>query len=52
MIYCFAWTVFYFIAGSVLAIASVSHPLAGGWAVAAVSYSFFMFFFPIIFIIN
>lgn len=50
MIYCFAWTIFYFIAGSVsdfadffpfppfhrLAIASVSHPYAGGWAIAAV----------------
>ncbi|KAL3077288.1 hypothetical protein niasHS_013277 [Heterodera schachtii] len=35
MIYCFAWTIFYFIAGSVLAIASVSHPYAGGWAIAA-----------------
>lgn len=40
MIYCFAWTIFYFIAGSILAIASVSHPLAGGWAVAAVSFCF------------
>uniref|UniRef100_A0A914HW22 MARVEL domain-containing protein n=1 Tax=Globodera rostochiensis TaxID=31243 RepID=A0A914HW22_GLORO len=35
MIFCFAWTIFYFIAGSVLAIASVSHPYAGGWAIAA-----------------
>jgi hypothetical protein len=36
MIYCFAWTIFYFIAGSVLAVASVSHPHAAGWAIAAV----------------
>lgn len=58
MIYCFCWTIFYFIAGSVfaltysfflapsfypfpyfplrLAVASVSHPRAAGWAVAAV----------------
>uniref|UniRef100_A0A915DCB6 MARVEL domain-containing protein n=1 Tax=Ditylenchus dipsaci TaxID=166011 RepID=A0A915DCB6_9BILA len=35
MVYCFAWTIFYFIAGSVLAVASVSHPHAGGWTVAA-----------------
>ncbi|KAI1718659.1 membrane-associating domain-containing protein [Ditylenchus destructor] len=35
MIYCFAWTIFYFIAGSVLAVASVSHPHAAGWTIAA-----------------
>lgn len=35
MIYCFAWTIFYFIAGSVLAVASVSFHGAFGWAVAA-----------------
>jgi len=35
MIYCFAWTIFYFIAGSVLAVASVSIPHAFGWAIAA-----------------
>ncbi|CAK5084616.1 unnamed protein product [Meloidogyne enterolobii] len=35
MIYCFSWTIFYFIAGSVLAVASVSHYHAAGWAIAA-----------------
>ncbi|KAH7728744.1 synaptophysin/synaptoporin family protein [Aphelenchoides avenae] len=35
MIYCFSWTIFYFIAGSVLAVASVSFHGAFGWAVAA-----------------
>lgn len=37
MIFCFAWTIFYFIAGSVLAVASVSHRYTVGWSVAAVS---------------
>jgi hypothetical protein len=36
MIYCFSWTIFYFIAGSVLAVASVTHRHAAGWAIAAV----------------
>jgi hypothetical protein len=40
MIYCFSWTIFYFIAGSVLAVASVSHRHAAGWAIAAVSHGF------------
>ena len=40
MIFCFAWTIFYFIAGSVLAVASVSHRYTVGWSVAA----FFAFF--------
>ncbi|KAE9551764.1 hypothetical protein FO519_005043 [Halicephalobus sp. NKZ332] len=36
MIYCFAWTIFFFIAGSVLAVASVTFKGAAFWAVAAV----------------
>ncbi|CAD5206237.1 unnamed protein product [Bursaphelenchus okinawaensis] len=35
MVYCFAWTIFFFIAGSVLAVASVSHRNTTGWALAA-----------------
>jgi len=35
MVYCFAWAIFYFIASSVLAVASVSHYHATGWAIAA-----------------
>ena len=38
MIYCFAWTIFFFIAGSVLAVASVTFKGAAFWAVAAVSF--------------
>lgn len=35
MVYCFAWAIFYFIAGSVLAVGSVSHYHATSWAIAA-----------------
>uniref|UniRef100_A0AC34Q8L4 MARVEL domain-containing protein n=1 Tax=Panagrolaimus sp. JU765 TaxID=591449 RepID=A0AC34Q8L4_9BILA len=41
MIYCFAWTIFCFIAGSVLAVASITFKGAAFWAVAAVSQVFF-----------
>jgi hypothetical protein len=35
MVYCFAWTIFYFIAASVLAVAAASYRGTFFWAVAA-----------------
>ncbi|KHJ86324.1 synaptophysin / synaptoporin [Oesophagostomum dentatum] len=35
MCFCFAWTIFFFIAASVLAVAAARFTATGGWAVAA-----------------
>ncbi|CAJ0566649.1 unnamed protein product, partial [Mesorhabditis spiculigera] len=35
MVYTFIWTIFFFIAGSVLAVASVQYAQTAGWAIAA-----------------
>ncbi|VDO69080.1 unnamed protein product [Heligmosomoides polygyrus] len=37
MCFCFAWTIFYFIAACVLAVAAARFAATGGWAVAAMS---------------
>ncbi|PIO64905.1 hypothetical protein TELCIR_13448 [Teladorsagia circumcincta] len=37
MCFCFAWTIFFFIAACVLAVAAARFTATGGWAVAAVA---------------
>lgn len=39
MVYCFTWSIFYFIAACVLAAAAAKYSATAGWAVAAVRFS-------------